>query len=79
MNAIGQIKAIDEILDDAEVPKFTGSAATVDRVAIVIVVTQLGLSGMHRHADVDGNVFRPSLSQEKLLGGAGCAQGICSA
>ena len=52
------------------------TGTTVDRVPVVIMVTQFGLTGVHSHADVDGNVYRPSLPQEKLLGSAGSTHGI---
>jgi hypothetical protein len=40
------------------------------------MVAQLGLTGMESHADIDRNLSRPSLQQEKLFGGAGSAYRI---
>lgn len=37
------------------------------------------LYGGTRVAYVEGNIFRPSLTQEKLLGNAGSTQGTCGA
>ena len=43
------------------------ASAAVDSGSVVVVVAQLGLTGVQGHAHVDGNAFGPCLALEKLL------------
>ncbi len=43
MKALGQIREIEKLLDKEGVPKYTGSAATIDRVARLIHEQQIRL------------------------------------
>ena len=54
MKALGQIKEIERLLDKEGVPRYTGSAATVDRVAKLIYEQQVKLHASREAAQVNG-------------------------